>query len=392
MEIIMRIRCLRSFLAAAAVCMLFDCTPISAWEGVKNINWLTDTPKENVFRVEGDKREFILLDITDDPKSKFFVLAKEYYDDRAFNSAAKCFFDPTDGKNLGGWLNGSFIKYGNQVNSGEVMKFPKGIVDHIDMKHVWITDGKEAETEALGTYGVGLMSQEEMVRYVDKFGVDDGLTTSILFTNTYGWWLRSQDVNDTLSKVVFRYDQQNGTNIHTWNVKTDGIAVRPCFYLDEDFFSEVRVSLTDLGDNVKAAFKQVYLKSELSEAYTNEELWDVFGFRADVNLEITGWSDGAGNEISNLKDADYTEAAVRIKSRLREDTDAGLLMVLYGEDNCPITFAVKPIETSYEQELTCKIGMPLSKVKREDGCYIKIYLIRAGTRLKAISNAVRIYL
>ena len=115
-----------------------------------------------MFRVEGDKREFILLDITDDPKSKFFVLAKEYYDDRAFNSAAKCFFDPID--------------------------------------------GKEAETEALGTYGVWLMSQEEMVRYVDKFGVDDGLTTSILFTNTYGWWLRSRDVNDTLSKVVFRYD------------------------------------------------------------------------------------------------------------------------------------------------------------------------------------------
>ena len=74
----MNMKILKLFLPVVLVCLTFGSVTVGAWEGVTGVDWLDDTPKENVFRVEGDKREFILLDVTDNPQSRFFVLAKEY--------------------------------------------------------------------------------------------------------------------------------------------------------------------------------------------------------------------------------------------------------------------------------------------------------------------------
>lgn len=387
----MNMKILKLFLPVVLVCLTFGSVTVGAWEGVTGVDWLDDTPKENVFRVEGDKREFILLDVTDNPQSRFFVLAKEYYADREFDSRGKSLFNPKDGKNLGGWLNGSFIKYGNQVNSGEIMKFPGEIINHIDMKHFWITDGKTAETEELGTYGVGLMSQEEMVKYADKFGVDDGLTTSSIFTNTYGWWIRTQDDTDTANKIVFRFDKtNNGSNIHGWSANVDGIAVRPCFYLNESFFSDVRINLWDMGENVRRAIKKIYLKESMAKIYDEEELWDKFGYSANINIKVESLTDKSGNKADI--DAEYVSAEIKADSKLKEDTDASVLMVLYGEDNCPVRFEVKNVRIPGRQESTHEIEMPLQNVSKERGFYFKIYIIKPGTKLKAFSNAVRIYL
>ena len=67
------------------IIMLFPIN-IYAWSGVSGIEWLKDTPSENIFRIEGSPRKFILLDRTDDKDPTFFIFTKECYADRAFDS------------------------------------------------------------------------------------------------------------------------------------------------------------------------------------------------------------------------------------------------------------------------------------------------------------------
>ena len=354
-------------------------------------SWLVNTPEEYIFSEEGSPRKFVLLDITDDPESRFFVLADEYYIDRAYDSNGKTLFDPDDGRNLGGWLNGSFFKYGNTVNSGETMIIPKGMREYINQNHVWITDGQPAPTPELGTYGIGVMSKEEAYKYHDKFGVDSGLKTSVLYTNTYGWWVRSQPDTNTSSKLCWRFDPEKGTHIHAWNSKVDGIAVRPCFYLSEDYFKNVRISMTGMGSAVKEAIKKVYLKDDLLNAYSEDEVQDLFGYKASVNISITEWTDENGKKLESLKTADYVNVNLTAQSFL-PDANMAVMMVLYGEDNCPITFAVKPVKVCFGQNQKFSVGMKLKPKQKENGAYIKTYIIKAESPLNAVSNAVRTYL
>ena len=379
--------------SALLICIGLNSLCLGAWQATTYSDWLTDTPPENVFRVEGDNREFILLDVTDNPDSKFFILAKEYYSDREFDLSDKSLFDPTNGRNIAGWLNGSFLKYGNTVASGETMKFPTGIIDHINRNHIWITDGEPADSEALGTYAVSLLSQEEILKYKDKFGVDDGLSTSLLFTNAYGWWVRSQDDPNSRGKIAFRFDRANDTNLHAWRASSNGdIVTRPCFYLKEDFFKNVRINTVDMGSAIKNAIKQNYFKEELTGIYTVEELQDVFGYKADVNISVTNMTNAKGEKIEKLLSADYVNTSVKAKSLLPGDNAFILAQVLYGEDNCPITFAIKTINLKFGEERDFQIGIKLISSQKEGGAYLKTYMLKAGAGLNTASNAVRINL
>lgn len=388
---------LRIFSVVLAVCTVLSFMVCFAEEEVDwdvreekaGFEWLVNTPEEYIFTEEGSPRKFILLDITDNPESRFYIMADEYYIDRPFDSTGKSTFDPNDGRNLGGWLNSTFLRYGNVVNSGETMIIPKGMRDHINQNHFWTTDDEPAPTPELGTYGIGLLSIEEAYKYHDKFGVDSGLRTSVLYTNTYGWWMRSQPDKSTRGKLCWRFDPEKGSHIHAWAGTSDGIAVRPCFYLSEDYFREVRINTADMGSAVGAMFKEVYLKDELLGVYSKEELQDILGYKADVNIEVAGWTDQNGNPIARIADADYVTAKVNAKSRLAGQTDAVLMMVLYGEDGCPINFALDRVSIESGVPQTYKIGMKISENQKEHGAYIKIYFLQSGVNMNTISNAIR---
>ncbi len=375
--------------SALLIALSLECACFAAFTPAKDVEWLLDTPQENIFQVEGDSRLFILLDVTDDEDSKFFILTKDYYAKRPFDPSVSL-FDPTNGLNLGGWLNGSFLKYGSLMDSGEVYKFPQGVVDHINKKHIWITDGEYAPTAELGTYGVGLMSQEEMLRYKEKFGVDDGLTTSTLFRTIAGWWMRSQGDTTSDEKVTFRVDLGDGGRIDAWWVGGDNeIATRPCFYLDRDFFREVRIDTNTMGSAVKAAIKKNYVKDELIGAYTQEEVQDLFGYKADINISVKDMTDSNGKTIKNLLEADKITTTVSAKSFLEGENEVILMQILYGEDNCPITFVSKNVKLKFDKEDTFRIDIRLSPWQREKGAYLKTYFLKPSVELKTLSNAVR---
>ena len=119
-------------------------------------------------------------------------------------------------------------------------------------------------------------------------------------------------------------------------------------------------------------------------------MWDKFGSTANINIKVESLTDKSGNKADI--DTEYVSAEIKADNKLKEDTDASVLMVLYGEDNCPVRFEVKNVRIPGRQESTHEIEMPLQNVSKERGFYFKIYIIKPGTKLKAFSNAVRIYL
>ncbi len=386
-------RTIKIIASVLLIALSLSCSCLAAFTPVSGVKWLADTPPENVFRVEGDDRTFVLLDTTNNNDSKFFILTKEYYAKRAFDTSGKSLFDPTSTKNVGYWLNHSFLTNGSSMHGGAVYKFPKGIIDHINRNHIWVTDGENAATSQLGTYGVGLISQEEMVKYKDKFGVNDGLTTSDLFRTIAGWWMRSQDNPDSGSKITFRLDLKDGGRVSTWSASgSNEIATRPCFYLDRDFFKKVRINTADMGANVREAIKKTYSKEELIGVYTKEEVQDMFGYDADVNIKVARMTDSNGNAIKNLLNADKITTTVDAKSFIAGDNKVILIQVLYGEDDCPIKFVSKSVNLTFGKYAELKIDISLNSRQREKGAYLKTYILKPGAGFKTLSNAVRTYL
>ena len=358
------------------IIMLFPIN-IYAWSGVSGIEWLKDTPSENIFRIEGSPRKFILLDRTDDKDPTFFIFTKECYADRAFDSNRKNYMNPKDGANLCGWLNTNFLKNGSTIPSGEVMALPNSVIEHIDMNHKWKTDYSPIKNNENDTYGLSVLSQEEMIRYKDMFGVDDGMSTSRSFRLVAGWWIRTHPKEEG-GKLAFRFLQDKGTNIYSWGAASDGIGVRPCFYLKRDFFTSVRLNLNDPGENVIKMIKKTYLKEELEGIYSEAELLDVFGYTSDLSIDL--------NTVTKDKDSVY--ANVTCKNNSADEKQVMQISAVFTEDNRPVSFSAEYKSISANQTQSSDIKLNLPEIN-EKNMYLKVYCIEPGRGNRLVSNSKR---
>ena len=71
------IRKMKCFVCFAALfCMIGTSIPVGAVKPSTNRHWLSNSPKENIFSIDGTSQEFVLLETTDSDTSTFFVLPK----------------------------------------------------------------------------------------------------------------------------------------------------------------------------------------------------------------------------------------------------------------------------------------------------------------------------
>ncbi|RAU98169.1 S-layer homology domain-containing protein [Paenibacillus sp. YN15] len=233
--------------------------------------WQLNTPPENVFKVQGSDKEFILLDAASDDDSRFLVLAKEDYGLRAYDPDSTQKFDVTDANNIAYWLNHDFIANGN----GAGKQLPPGILAHINHQHVWPTEGGHAAGNCPEDYsvtaGIVVLSQTEWLQYTGKFGVKDSIS--------YPWWLRTgRGINGAANRVLVTATDaanQGQTQVSDPKGGSSGPLVRPAFYLNKSFMTDVRLDIASLGENVKAAIRSTYTWDELrsgNAAYSASDL------------------------------------------------------------------------------------------------------------------------
>jgi hypothetical protein len=252
------------------------------------------TPDKFTFKLaDGSENEFILLD--DMGGDGYFVLAKDFYGKHGFDvDFGSQKFDPDRTENIAYWLNNDFLENGN---GGKTL--PDGIKNNIVPNHRWKTESGSSESAIPDDYyvnaGVVLLSQQELMEYCSKIGILDELSWS---AEADGWALRTvrgfdgKNVNKNFNEYLY---VSTARQYHT--MPTDSLAheryVRPAFYLNKDFFKNVKIDISGYVDGSVAENDVIdELKSigraELDGLYNQEELLALFGEESFTPASVSG--------------------------------------------------------------------------------------------------------
>lgn len=275
------------FILLIFICLFKSGTPAEA-AAKKKI-----TSASDMFSVAGSAERFILLDSTDEG---FYVLTQMYYGTRAFDADDTSRFDITDPNNMGYFLNNEFIKEGRDGK-----KLPEEILNHLVEREWDIEEGYPglAGAEAFKTTAkIALLSRADCEKYGSIFGYADDTSNS-------WWYLRSPAANTVGNGAgVIAVCTTSGSVTNFKN--TRGNSIRPAFYLDKDFFKEVKLNtnLKYLGDNIKIALRNNYTKADLAGIYSTEELKTIFDEPLKPSASVTGVRNypGVGSELEVLYD------------------------------------------------------------------------------------------
>lgn len=380
--------------------------PVNIAKNTPIENYQNNTPPENCFKV-GDNTFILLDDDKNSESSRFYVMAKEMYGGRNFNTKNETTgqiriswkFDPTNVDNMAYWLNdkeNGFLKNGNSFGRNDIAKLPDEIIKAIDTQHVWYTECGDDNTDCSmaacrnkpyyrTVCGVTVPSYYEFNKYKDKIGVNDNMWQSHPdgFGSHYGWALRtSAPVTDSEAYLYYVGSNPNSWTgpsvgqIRQFRVNSDsaGVAVgiRPQFWLNKSFFLNYKLDLEATGSNVIQALGENYGREELKAAgYSNDELKTIFG--TDLKLTYSGFVDGNGQEVPQLvADADIT-GKLLVRNNTGSEKKADLIVACYNAENTLVNVALASYTipaAAVDMPLTATIKLPSDLM----GAYVKMYL------------------
>ena len=288
------------------ICMLIPQTafagmmPQNTVMGVRGYN--IKTPEKNIFKINGDDREYVLIDWNNSDQSTFFVMTKEIFPKREFDKDSTQKFDVDDENNIGYYLNNEFRQSG---------KLSQGILDSVDNEHIWETEAGYKTGNCPEGYsiqcGICLMSQTEWLHYYPQFGLRDDLEEKYT-----GWWLRTAyglgGTKNAMLIVKSLPAEIGRTN--TWN-SNNPMYVRPVFYLNKDVFLNNKLNLQESGARVKRAVSSLYTDDELiSAGYTDKEISDIRDYHISdsENIEISL----ADNYTGNIMNPDQLKISIDV--------------------------------------------------------------------------------
>lgn len=227
---------------------------------------VSDTPQENIFRYKN--YDFVVLDkIEKNGKTYFYVITKDYFGSQMFDFSGqnRHFYDVYDKDSIGNWLNTEFLFSGNNGKN-----LPEEMISHMDVAHVWHTEPTNYEGYTKETLSVGpisLISNTEWCKYVKKLGNDTTVSDNVYWFRT----ARAGAVTGT-NTVLTSCPAVAGTTLEK-NASLS-YAVRPVFYLSEDFFREYKCD--KIGENVSGELDLVLLKDEVENLYSDSEIKEFF--------------------------------------------------------------------------------------------------------------------
>ena len=286
-----------------------------------NVDWL--------FAIQGvDGKRFSLLDINSNGgNSRYFILAaNKYGQTRFYGNTYKEFFtedahfNAEDHNSVADALNHEHIGETNPkgetgLKVGNIHILDSKIVKYIDMNHLWKTepDRKYADNSTdSGCYetncGVALLSYSELLKYKDKIGYGIMLENSTDYSGVDSRW-RLRTTADYASTSMCNLGIGTGTSSNlgfpeqTPNGGDNWI--RPCFWLNNDFFKNVKLNLTYTGAEVKKALKNNYTYEDLKGIYSADELKQIGLAPTSEYKPSEGYTnvfDMSSDDISSLTD------------------------------------------------------------------------------------------
>ena len=243
-----------------------------------SITRLDITPEKYLFKTNdtSDSKEYILLqNVNAGENDGYFVMVNTYTDVGSvlYNSTAeKIAFDNGD--------TGS-IAYKMNQSAYIAEKFP--LMNEYIKEHTWYTEPYDTEktTAYKTTCKISLLSLTEYKLNADRIGIDTGY---------YSWWTRTPHTD---AKRVWIFNYYNKAKVIEAKATVDKNAnrvERPCFYLDESFFKNVKLDMTLLKTDGSAAAEVLKNIADteggldaLKKIYTAEELAEI-GISGSVKI------------------------------------------------------------------------------------------------------------
>lgn len=343
-----------------------------------------DNPKENIFVIESDPnaKEFVLLDSDRDKKSSFFILNGEvmwnqpFYESQRFNPGTgdkgtvsyKLAHDVYEGT-LKETVDGQSVLSGKNL--------PADIRTYIDADHEWLTEGGISDGLCPNDYLVkspsALLSYAEARKYNGMFGhLGDNYC-----------YLRTPSKTDKMK--LLKTDAHGYYGQHWIN---NGGGIRPCFWIGEDFFRNVRLDVLKTGDNVKKALRNRYTKSEMAKIYDEGEL-AVLGYDSTtVTAYNISFTNEDGNEINELRLAGNTLNVAATVGCYAGDSPVTMIVALYDENGDMITAALDTAMVEKNAEILMSMSIDVSKFELMRGSSAKVYFWKSVESMLPIGDSI----
>lgn len=227
------------------VVMVYETSGISASDSVPECS----EAYAELFTFEYDGKSFTILE--NGPDSSF-VICNDYYDAAtAFDTKKNQKFNPSDSANIA-------YKLANSI------ALPSEISENVVTDHIWKTEAGAETGNAPLDYetetGISLLSYGELIHYGNKI------------TKTQGnWWLRS--ANNTKGYAMY----VNNDSVLAAQASTEQ-NIRPVFYLDNSFFTDVVLDVDLMGTQVQMFLLNHFGEQALLDAgYTAEDIEKISG-------------------------------------------------------------------------------------------------------------------
>ncbi len=353
------------------------------YQGANFNKLIKKTPQQYVFALAGSEKKFVLLNSTDNAQSKYFVVAYDDYGKQYFDSekGSGLLFNPERPSNIAYFLNHDLV----DSSSDYEPKLPEQIVQHINFEQSWKTHRPGTAGTNLEPYrvtcGVALLSKEEFKEYCDntvgaeqKLGVFDNINGGTE-NAAEGWMLRSaRNPYGTLNMML---SPNAAANMKDENPGAALRFVRPAFYLDENFFREVRLNLSDTGDDVLNILRGNYSRSELAEIYSSQELIQIFG--ADV-LKITDYSVNRGANTAQL--------SVSLENLDVFDISASVIAVMYDRDGSMVSVGNSDVKLAPESSAVAEVTVPIPQ--NAEGARLSFFVWDSVENQISLSDTIEI--
>ncbi len=327
--------------------------------------WEKTSPKENVFAIEGDPFEFVLLD---ELEEGFLVLSDKSIGRGVFDPDNTGKFDIEDENNIAYWLNNDYIN----GNSGNFTPLPQPIIDAL-VERDWLTEAGHESTDINEDYTVrckvALMSATEWYQYhwterkIGSMGVGY-------------WYLRTTD-----STGLFEGEYASGILVGAENGITaggkaaSGASIRPIFVLDKDFFKTNRVNVAKTGGNVLQMIRNSISEAELKKLYNNNNILTKFekyslpsakgvvyqGITIEGRTLYGSYTFGTTNGLP--------EKGTKLRW-LRSNTKDGNYSVIPGANQKSYTLTKKDVGKYIKFEVIPKTAKNIGYAARSDAWYI----------------------
>lgn len=365
------------------------CTSLVSAADIMTVPRRNVSDENYIFRVKGSDQRFLLLDVTDDKNSKFFLMGIDYYGQMAYNSTKGNTLDPELSLNIAYKLNHTFLTEGfAQSHTDKIYKLPQNVVDHIDFNHVWETEGvdKEGRNRYKTVCGIVMPSQEEFLKYSDKIGWIDNLTSRKDSPSGSVWWLRTGRHNG--EPLVVHTNAAN-TQTGSWTVTDADPFVRPVFYVDRDFFGEVAIDLETAGGEVKKVFKKLYSIGQLKEIYPESDIYNYLDYEPYLKITENSFKNN-GSVSKNINKANELSAEVTVKNNNTKAESGVLVMTYYNKYSQSIRTDSEVLLLSPGEERKCTLEILTGKEPSKDE-YVKISFISMSAPFEQNTNSLKYY-